>query len=51
MAEENPILDRCTCEDNTHDEHSCPYESDVNEDADYLCTCCPFCENNCRERI
>jgi hypothetical protein len=31
------------------DEHSCPYQEIVNNNADYRCHCCSACEQNCRD--
>jgi hypothetical protein len=27
--------------------HSCPYQSDINEDREYQCNCCEDCTNEC----
>jgi len=31
--------------------HSCPYQSDVNEDNNFLCNCCDDCMQNCLDDI
>lgn len=38
----------CTCSEMTHaDEHPCPYQCDINNDEEFLCTCCMTCEHQC----
>lgn len=37
---------KCTC-DEEFEEHTCPYQEDINGDYDSLCTCCPCCQDNC----
>lgn len=46
-----PDFDRCTCDDDIHDEHTCPYREDVLDDHEALCNCCAFCEQQCCEDI
>ncbi len=29
------------------DLHPCPFQSDVNDDHETMCNCCPDCEHNC----
>lgn len=41
----------CTCDEMGEEEHSCPFQSDVNDDPTDCCTCCPFCEGNCADDI
>lgn len=31
------------------EEHPCPFQTEVNGNADYRCTCCEACEQNCRD--
>lgn len=40
----------CTC-DERFGEHTCPYQSDVNNDDEFTCTCCPHCEDECTANI
>lgn len=37
----------CTCDSVEHTDHTCPYSSDVHNDDEYTCTCCPYCTNEC----
>lgn len=41
----------CTCAKETIAAHQCPYQSDVNNDAEYQCNCCDFCQRNCLDDI
>lgn len=47
------IEDRCTCGIEEHQEHPCHYaleignEYDLPEDEWTVCSCCPYCENQC----
>jgi hypothetical protein len=29
--------------------HPCPFEEEINDNPDELCTCCPDCEQECAE--
>lgn len=29
------------------DEHTCPYQEEINDDKEYTCTCCKECEEDC----
>lgn len=40
----------CTCESCT-EEHTCPFEVDVNDDSEYTCTCCDVCQDQCADEI
>lgn len=33
------------------DEHECPFQAEVNNNADYRCTCCEACQQNCRDDV
>jgi hypothetical protein len=45
MIEEE--FEKCTCaEGQGQDEHTCPYASEMYND-ESLCTCCPYCEEQC----
>lgn len=48
--EPQEILNRCTCSEG-YEEHSCPYQSDVNNDDEFKCNCCPYCTQNCADDI
>ena len=39
-------LDKCTCDEEYHEPHLCPFATEIHGDST-LCTCCPFCEDNC----
>jgi len=41
--------DKCpSCGSNDATElHTCPYQQDVNDDDESLCTCCPDCQYEC----
>lgn len=41
-----PNLDHCTC-DEDHQEHPCPYQSEINGNDEDHCKCCPYCERQC----
>jgi len=41
---------QCTC-DREHEEHPCPYQEDINNNIEYVCSCCPHCEQQCRMDI
>ena len=33
------------------EEHICPYKSEINDDDEDTCTCCPECEHECAQSI
>jgi hypothetical protein len=37
----------CTCGAEDIEPHPCPYDSDIHDDDETLCTCCDFCLNEC----
>ena len=37
--------------ENTPEPHSCPYEEDINENYDEVCTCCVECQGDCALEI
>ncbi len=44
----------CTCDEDYEDyeeEHSCPYQADVNNDPEAMCSCCPHCTQECANDI
>ena len=42
----------CTCEEHELDSpHSCPFAEEINDDYRELCTCCPFCTQECAWEI
>jgi hypothetical protein len=44
--------EECTCDDYAPWElHPCPFQSDVNDDPDDFCSCCPHCESECAMEI
>lgn len=52
------ILGRCTCgkcskqpPEYAWELHPCPYKSDINDDPDTLCNCCPYCVSECAADI
>lgn len=44
-------IDVCTCDFNDVEEHSCPYQKEINDNDQSMCTCCPFCCQVCLEEI
>jgi hypothetical protein len=46
----NQLIDGGGCASRGHEQsepHGCPYQSDVNDNEDFLCTCCPECRQQC----
>lgn len=41
----------CTCKQNDDEEHNCSYEEEINDNYEFKCTCCKFCEQECRDDI
>jgi hypothetical protein len=42
------IKDKCKCgQPGTPELHSCPYQSDINDDDTEGCNCCPDCCHEC----
>ena len=40
------------CDDDTlYVEHVCPYDADINNDPDSMCTCCPEHTTDCADDI
>lgn len=35
------------CGTETFAPHTCPFQTEINEDYDYLCRCCGACEHGC----
>lgn len=31
--------------------HECPFQREINDDADYRCNCCDACSQNCADDI
>lgn len=44
---ENDYGEPCTCAVEVIEPHPCPFNQDVNDDSDSLCTCCTSCEAQC----
>jgi hypothetical protein len=42
---------KCTCDVEDIEEHLCPFEQEICEDNETLCTCCDFCRQQCIEDI
>lgn len=40
----------CTCADYEYEKHTCPFETEINDDYGE-CNCCPYCEQQCDEDI
>lgn len=51
VGEVNNPDNKCGCGSSGVKLHSCPYESEINEDVDTLCNCCESCESFCGEEI
>lgn len=46
------VEDKCTCDIDGHELHSCPYQEEINENDDPAhCTCCSECEYQCSQDI
>lgn len=43
----NDIENRCTCDEYNWSSHPCPYRSDVGNDSESECNCCPYCTQQC----
>lgn len=40
--------EKCTCKDKEHEPHTCPFSMEMSDgEDDSLCTCCPYCEEQC----
>ena len=37
----------CECGELGEEEHSCPYQSDINNDEEFQCNCCDKCRHEC----
>lgn len=46
MEQDDKVLDRCTCREQTHEEHMCPSAEEIHSCND-LCNCCSYCEYQC----
>jgi hypothetical protein len=46
----NGLCKKCGLEEK-QEPHPCPYQEEMNDDRETLCTCCPDCEKNCRLSI
>lgn len=42
---------RCTCDSVPPEEHTCPYQCEINDDEEYTCSCCEFCTQECADDI
>lgn len=52
IQKRNDVELLCKCGINPATEpHPCPYQSDVNNDSDTLCTCCEDCQKQCADDI
>jgi hypothetical protein len=43
--------DYCTCDRSDITAHTCPFRVEIDEDYEFKCECCPYCENECRMNI
>lgn len=39
-------VDHCTCKKYAYDSDECPYSSEIDGESS-LCTCCPYCRDQC----
>lgn len=47
MSEQNEG-EMCRCEKNPAEvPHSCPFQAEINDDSETLCTCCDDCAHEC----
>lgn len=46
MSTEETTPNTCNCATET-EEHSCPYQSDINGNDEFTCTCCAECTHQC----
>jgi hypothetical protein len=37
----------CTCENESHDNHTCPFQSEIYDNSEFVCKCCSYCEHQC----
>jgi len=42
--------EKCTCDEESHEYHSCPYASEINNE-ERECNCCPHCHQQCADDI
>lgn len=48
----DPNAPMCGCgKNNEEDDHTCPYQRDVNNNHESLCNCCDECEGKCSDQI
>jgi hypothetical protein len=40
----------CTC-GSEHEEHTCPFSEELNDDYETMCKCCPYCRYQCAQDI
>lgn len=41
----------CTCDKHHYEEHTCPFKEEINDDSVTVCTCCAYCEDQCKMDI
>jgi hypothetical protein len=46
-VEENPELCEMCYKNEAQEPHPCPYQEDINDNHEDLCTCCVECTNEC----
>ena len=39
--------EHCTCDKYHYNEHTCPFDEEINDDSGTLCNCCPYCKYQC----
>jgi len=48
------MKDECVngeCNNEVEDEHTCPFQAEINDDEEYQCRCCESCTYDCAQEI
>lgn len=45
------MSDKCTCNEDWEEGHTCPFKTEINDDYDSLCHCCEYCTSQCSDDI
>ena len=46
-----PVCKMATEKDHFEPDHTCPYQSDINDNDEFQCNCCRSCEGECCDDI
>ncbi len=44
-------VERCKCDEESYEDHPCPFAEEINNDSETLCNCCSSCMRNCADDI